>query len=516
MEGYFVNAASLGMNYIRFTDHDNRIGYKQYPFTSFDFSKGQMMYEDYPGKTCGFDVVGEPQTDFCGDRMILSASDEGGVKLTSSGKRHTVSLLADVTLILGVHRTNGSGRVVIDIKLSQHPCICDDGTVKHQAAHMKYVLGKARDGELSLTPTADGIYNLNISKDVHLFDVGGLDNAFDTISIIAKDGASCELFHLSIERKCPAQEVLNRQRKLANEIGSRYGIKPFVTTEISAAGHHKCCYGEQVPVIDYAAHDYLVSQEDAIAHVKSHGGIFSYNHPFDSYKRIDLAEEEKPIIVMNEAEALCREKVFGASLIEVGFPAGRHGFAFRDYMKLWDTLSLAGIFITGHGDNDSHTNDTGWFGGNNFAAYIAAPSELSFPIDDSFFIESMKAGRVYSANPVYVKGNVSFECEGVPMGAILRVSEGDGMPRKMRFCADLTEPGWRLSVICNGEPTYSLPLEDTSVDFEFEVLPVQPLCFARVELYNSDGRCILMTNPIYIVRGNTFADALPPERLYEI
>jgi len=34
------------------------------------------------------------------------------------------------------------------------------------------------------------------------------------------------------------------------------GVKPFVTTEISAAGQHKNCYATWVPVINYAERGY--------------------------------------------------------------------------------------------------------------------------------------------------------------------------------------------------------------------------------------------------------------------
>jgi len=38
----------------------------------------------------------------------------------------------------------------------------------------------------------------------------------------------------------------------------------------------------------------------------------------------------------------------------------------------------------------------------------------------------------------------------------------------------------------------------------------------RAEMYNADGRCIMLTNPIYFVRTAEFEGEIPPERLYSI
>ena len=51
--------------------------------------------------------------------------------------------------------------------------------------------------------------------------------------------------------------------------------------------------------------------------------------------------------------------------------------------------------------------------------------------------------------------------------------------------------------------------------FRFAVAPTLPVAFGRVELYNADGRCVGLTNPIYLVRKDLFHGTLPTERLYE-
>jgi len=71
----------------------------------------------------------------------------------------------------------------------------------------------------------------------------------------------------------------------------------------------------------------------------------------------------------------------------------------------------------------------------------------------------------------------------------------------------------------NGEEAHRFYAEehsdkDGNVRFEFEASNPLAVNFARVEMYNSDGRCILLTNPIYFVRTDKFSGEIPEERIY--
>ncbi len=510
MEGHMYNAADLGMHYIRFTDHDVRTGPKEFPCTAFDFSQKSLEISDHPKTTCRWECIGEPNITFDGEGMSIapSAPDEAcGVYFASSGKRHTVSLLADVTLTLGIANTgNPDGRIVLEIRMSQRP-------PEHIPAVMRYVIGKAGEGELPLTPAPDGTCILKLSADAEKYADGGLDNVFDTLIVRPEGGAVCRLTRFEIASRLGFEDVIRRQRLLADEIGARYGIKPFVTTEISAAGQHKNCFSTCVPVIDYAAHGYKVTQAEAIAHVKKYGGIFSYNHPLEKYKRMTLTREEKDEIVRRDAASFIAAKLWGASLIEVGFVEGRAHFTFADHLKLWDLLSLGGLFVTGYGDSDSHSSSTGWYSGHNFAAWIAADAATPFPVPEEEFIASMKAGRLYTGDPVYIKGTVDFTSEGCPMGAILPVADRDKSPRTAAFSIDAGE-GWTVRLIGNGDVIHEEITAGGLYTCTGSLKPDRPVNFIRAEVYNADGRCILLTNPVYFVRCAEFAGELPAERLY--
>ena len=515
MESHMFNAKTLGMQYIHYTDHDTRTGRKSIPVTHFDFSRGEMKYYDTKKSSVSWEPIGAP---ICNaEPGLLTVSNSGstkaeGIYFVSSEKRHTWALLSEVTLTLGFdYDIDEESRVIIDIKLSQRP-------PDHIEAHYRYVIGKLSDElpphtvEVPLAIAPDGIYRLNLTEDIGKEEsIGGLDNAFSTIEIIVEKNATVRLRRFEIENKYGFNDVIVRQRALAEKIGEKYGVKPFVTTEISGAGQHKNCFTSSVPVINYEERNYNVSEEEAVEHILSHGGVFSYNHPFEAnkYKGRDYTREEVEEIVAYESEHLSSKNVYGATLMEVGFPGGRGFFTFNDYLRLWDNLSMRGVFITGEGDSDSHYSDKAWFNRNNFASWIGVDESLTFPIPEESFIEAMKAGNVYMGDPVFLKGEVDFSSEGRPMGSVIRF-DGKELCASVKICE--VKAGWKVRAIFNGEPLFEdVVSADGDYEKKYTVNPSAPISFTRIEMFNSEGRCILLTNPIYYVE-NQYRGKVARER----
>ena len=415
-------------------------------------------------------------------------------------------------------KTFGDAHVYLDVRLSQRP-------PEHKPAHLIYSFDGYCGGDgihtvrLPVSENEDGLYKLNLSDDMReLWEIGGLDNVFDTVLITAETrrGGSAEIILdcFEIRAKYGYDDVIVRQRAVADEIGKKYGVKPFVTTEISDAGQHKNVFSTSVPVINYEERGYSVSEWDAVRHVKAHGGIFAYNHPFENSKykkQKELTREDVELAVVKEAASLISTRLFGATLIEVGFTEGRGLFKLEDYLRLWDIISLAGIFITGYGDSDSHKNHQSWFDGNNFATWVAVNEKIPFPVPEEEFINSMKAGNVYMGDPVFLKSEISFTSNGAPMGAVVAPEVGGN---KMTFRMKTPIPDSTVRVIVDGKEY--LKEKITSADeytLEFEFKPEFAIGFARVELYNPEGRCIMLTNPIYVVDTNVFLGDVPEERL---
>lgn len=525
MEGHIYNASRLGMRYIRFTDHDTRTGRGKNPIDCFDFTLGEPVISDEKGKY-GFEFFGDPEVEFSEGKMKISASSDGaeyksfGTYFFSSGTKHTVSLIAEVALTLGLKfKTKGDAHVYLDVRLSQRP-------PEHIPAHLIYSFDgflKTSQGtlRLPLSVSEDGVYRLELSEDLReQWDIGGLDNVFDTVTVTAetRNGGYAEIIldDFKIEAKYGYDDVIVRQRAVADRIGRKYGVKPFVTTEISGAGQHKNVFSTSVPVINYSECEGSLGDFDAAEHVKAHGGIFAYNHPFenDKYKKCkDLTREAVELSVIKEAASLISAGLYGATLMEVGFVEGRGCFELRDHLRLWDIISLSGLFITGYGDSDSHKNHQSWFEGNNFATWVGVDENIPFPVPEEELIRAMKAGNVYMGDPVFLKSEISFTSGNSAMGSVV-YKKRDSV--KMSFSIKAPIPDSTVRIIVDGGVFIEEKINSAdkyTIDFEF--YPEFALSFARVELYNPDGRCIMLTNPIYVVDPNTFRGDVPKERLNE-
>ena len=522
MESHIYNASHLGMHYIRFTDHDTRLGTMNAKVYGFDFKKGELVQRSSDGREVGWRLVGKPEIVFDENGVTLkncgTVPSDVGLELYSSGKRHCVSMLSKVTLTisLSAELTDGSS-IVVDIRMSQRP-------PDYKPAHLCYYLGKEPSPSphtvyLPLPEGDNGVYTLNLSEDLRsLGEIGGLDNALDSILLLTEcqDGGKVVLKvgELSIQNVYQFNDTLERQRKLADEIGARYGVKPFVTFEISGAGQHKNCFSTKVPAINYYERDYKVSEREAIDHVKRHGGIFAYNHPFenDRYKKLSLTEQEKHREIERETANLISCRALGATLMEVGFVENRGVFTLADHLKLWDTLGLSGIFITGYGDSDSHFSSRGWFKDNNFASWIAAPECEAFPVSEESFIDSMKAGRVYMGDPVYLKDSVEFTADGCEMGSVFY----DTLEHKCVFKAKNVKKDYRIRIIINGDCAKEYLQEndgDLLLEWELSCEKFRSVALSRVEMYNAESRCIMLTNPIYFANPDRIACDIATERI---
>ncbi len=508
MEGHFYNAQKLGIHHMYLTDHDNRMGRRHNHIDHFDFSKGELMIqesrpEDKSKVQHGFSILQQDDgttAEVKDNALCLSAVSKGEdwstvtVEFDSSSKRHEVALLAKVMLYLGlqISAQDADVRAMVDIKLSQRP-------PEFEFGHICYVFGNAEGLDSPYTAVFPmenkgefERYALNLLQDAA--KVGGGDNVLNTISfsVSARNGAQATLLlnELKITSELSFDQGRKEQKKLAEKIGEKYGVTPIVTSEISAAGPHKICFSTKVPIIDYAALNYKVTDEQAVDHVLLHRGIYSRNHPFEVYKNRakNASEEEKEQWEQELSKTFIENRAWHASMMEVGFPEGRGGFSLQDHLSLWDALSSAGVFITGYGDSDNHSNSKNWFERNNFVAYIGTedPSEESF-------IEGMLSGNIYTGDPVYLqKMQVSFEStEGKRMGQIsLSKAPGDAILSLSGLPEDC-----RIVWVANGK-TVKTDLCSGTYKGTCAIPTTDETNFVRAEVYYKD-RCIMLTNPIY-------------------
>ncbi len=509
MEGHFYHAEKLGIRHMYISDHDSRMGRKKLHIDSFDFSKRQFHIKEPSDdpvrpKSHGFEVkVMDENCDVYftdNDEICLGAksvSDKWStvcIKFSSSQKRHEFALLAGVMVKLGmtVPEPDDDIRVCVDVKLSRRP-------PAFEFAHILYVFGNCDGLENEYTV----VKNLSNKHNEYLLDlladaekIGGGDNVLRNISfsVSVKNGKSAKLIlrDLLITWKMQCEEARREQQKLADEIGKKYGVTPYVITEITEAGPHKNCFSTKVPIIDYYALDYKVTEEYAINHVLSHGGIFGLNHPFERFKNLialnPKLKENKGELIEKASEVFISNNAFGASLIEVGFVEGRGVFSLDDHLMLWDKLSEAGIFITGYGDSDNHSNITKWYDGNNFVSYIYADNP-----DEENFVDSMKGGNLYTGDPVYLKNaKISFKDEyGNVMGSVVNTDKTVGVTLDVEGMAYDTKVVWVINGKCVKEENFTGDYSE-----KLEIKSEKKVNFIRAELYVND-RCVMLTNPLY-------------------
>ena len=140
MESHMHNARTLGMKYIRFTDHDSRTGMSEKSVTYFDFSRAELEYVNEKGVLLGWKPEGNGRIEAVPGAIKLAANGStAGISFFSAGRKHTVSLLADVALTLEfTHECDSDSAIILDITLSQRP-------PDHIEAHYRYVIGKCEN-----------------------------------------------------------------------------------------------------------------------------------------------------------------------------------------------------------------------------------------------------------------------------------------------------------------------------------------------------------------------------------
>lgn len=347
---------------------------------------------------------------------------------------------------------------------------------------------------------------------------GGEDNALGAIrlGLRVRRGARLRLFvdDLTITHRFSGDELHARQRAMARKLAQRYGVVCHVAQEISQAGPHKNAWGASVPVMDYARQSLRATaftHADGIAWARRHGAVFSLNHPFSKYGNLELTGADRERIVADVLENYATTRVSGADTLEVGFPAGRHGFAMEDYLRLWDGLSRRGVIVTGSGSSDAHSAKVGWQRGNNFATRIRSDST-----DEASLLVGLRSGDLYPADPVLFRTRLRF-CDGAGhrMGQVVVVDGGSGLA-EVEVALEQAQSHWVLRWVVNGERQPALPLPDGPATQALALpLPGRDQAgpsFVRAEVWDlthtpdgdvaegATGRCIALTNPMWYVR----------------
>lgn len=513
MAGHMYFASLQGMKYIWFTEHDQLWNKKP-------FSLGFEPEETLPDESGRPTKLFLPTPDSVGEVTVSPESYEGecslrltapkndgedwlGVTAMNDGKEACQSLCRLPLISLahrGVKHFDGDVRYIIDITLSERPpdqhfahILFVDGSTEGLEAPHTLILPIGIGAEWEKT-TFD-ISETATSEEARLALIGGLDNVLSYISfrVEARRGASASLYidSLRVEGRNTAEQTKALQTRVAAEVGKEYGVTPFVTAEISAGGH-KNCFSTDTPVFKYGDPSHKWTQEEACAEMVKRGLVFAINHPFSHLRAgdptLDYTAECDAVIERIEAG-----RGYGASLLEVGFPFGRYA-PYTSHTRLWDSLALRGVILTGHGATDAHVMTEGWWSGNNFASFVGVDEAVEPTEAD--FSAAMRAGNLYAANPLQIKGNVSFTADGErEMGSINILPEGS--TSRVRLTLELSNHNWHVTWVVNGERVRNDKTTRMGYTCEYDLTVGSGITFIRAEVYDYFGTLLLMTNPIY-------------------
>lgn len=413
----------------------------------------------------------------------------GGIHVVSRSGRLKASLAADVVIELLVHplsKPSDDSRLVVWCELS------------HQAetdSELVYLLGgggvpKLAEGSRRRTgyvpieaPVGEWSHlELNVTRDVLGFDLGGWDNSLREIRIgtEVRRGATARMVvdELRVWRYRSGSEVLAREEEIAAGLQHELGLRNLVGLEVSYSDHMNV-YLPENEMPDFERYPHGMSPEEIVRWAHERGGVVSYNHVFGAVdSQADQYEERVRRVVEGRG--------FGADLLEVGYP--HRVYPLARHIAVWDRLSRDQVVIGGIGTSDSHSHRQGWRGGNNYVTWVWSPSD-----GRNDLIEALKTRRAFFGDPMLFRGQLYLETDdGIPMGQVIRTSKAH---RDVVLRITGLPAGTQVRWIEQGEVTRVL--EPPAGDFEDKLrVATRFYRFVRVEVWKGE-RGLAFSNCLY-------------------
>ncbi|MBA2578211.1 MAG: hypothetical protein H0V05_16500 [Euzebyaceae bacterium] len=209
------------------------------------------------------------------------------------------------------------------------------------------------------------------------------------------------------------------------------------------------------------------------------------------------------------ATRLLSERAFGVDILEVGYRKAA-GITLSRHLAAWDVCSRNALFLTGNGVSDDHSGKNWRTGTKNFLTWAWAPTT-----SEPDLLAALAAGRAFFGDLARFAGTIDLWVDGAcPMGSVslsdaparavtatVTGIPAGGTVRLLQIVVDYASP--------DVPPDYvqvtTLPADD------FATGPATVICansrssFVRVEVYDSGGLAVALSNPVWLLRTS------PPE-----
>jgi hypothetical protein len=247
-------------------------------------------------------------------------------------------------------------------------------------------------------------------------------------------------------------------------------------------------------MIDYVKHPAGLSPKDTVDFVHANGGVCSLNHIFGTTRAPKGVDVDNPESARKFEEKrlqdLIASRCYGVDILEVGYPV--RVLPMASFLRVWDRLSNAGIYVVGDGISDTHTSNGGWLSGNNFVTWVWAKS-ASIPD----LVDGLRRGAAYFGDPAKYKGEMRLTTDdGHSMGQVV---VGGKASHQVSLSISGLPAGAKVRTVDSGRYGEDFVAPAGIFSRSMTVATDKP-GFFRVEVYTAEGKPLVFSNPIYFAR----------------
>ena len=248
--------------------------------------------------------------------------------------------------------------------------------------------------ETEWTPGEWTTVSVNLSEYVHVaLPEESLDHTLRgvIVELAGGPGETVEAVFggLSVTSKHAGDDLLARQLEWLEAASST--VTNFVGQEVSydtTDTLHFNAYGSDVPWMDYGRLDLKTQADQIVDDIHTHGGIAAFNHPFGVLLGLGVYNNPDSL-VQSTCEWLDREDVYGADMIEIGYP--ERELPFQAHLDLWDCISQRGQVATAIGTSDQPVTQFWDQYVNNFITWA-----ISADTAEANLLNALAGGRAFS------------------------------------------------------------------------------------------------------------------------